>query len=83
MSSFCTDSVWDRSEDENKSCSVGVVQVYTDNTVTTLKANATVAYPVHVTHLYFTKEFCWYKIYYGDIIAGLLPVSTAAQVNGA
>lgn len=57
--------------------------MYTDKTAPKLKANATVTYPVHVTLLNFTNEFRRYSIDDGHTLTGLLPLSTAAQIDCA
>lgn len=75
-----TDSVWVNRESDEKSCFVGMVQVYTDKFATTLKANATVVYPVRVTLLSYTSEFCCYLAEHGHTFAKLQPVSAAAQL---
>lgn len=56
-----------------KSCTlVGMVQVYSDNTATTLNTNMIVAYPVHVLLLNFTKEVCQLLMNFGHTLVGLL-----------
>lgn len=56
---------------------VALVQVYSDKPATTLKANATVAYPVNTVLLNFSKEFRRYLIDHGHTLVELLPVSTS------
>ena len=65
----------DDNEDLPKSF-VGMFQLYTDKTATTLKANATVAHPVHVVLLNVTREFRLKLINGGHTLVGLLPVAT-------
>lgn len=48
---------------------VGMVEVYSNNTATTLKGNAIVAYPVHFVLLTFTKEFRRYLVDHGHTLA--------------
>lgn len=51
-----------------------MVQVYTDKTTSTLKANAILAYHGHVVFLNFTQMFCRLSIHHGYTFVGLLPV---------
>lgn len=51
-----------------------MTQVYSHKIATTLKANATVAYPIHPFLLTFTKDFQRFLIDYGHTIPGLLLV---------
>lgn len=53
-----------------------MVEVYSDETATTLKEKATVDYPVHEVLMNFTKELRQYLIDHGHTLAGVLPVST-------
>lgn len=53
---------------------VGVMQLCSDNTATPSKTDATVAYPVHIVLLNFTKEYRRFLIDHGHILVGLLPV---------
>lgn len=52
-----TSNVWKDIEIDKKACYASMVQMYTDETATILKANAVVAYPVHMTLPSFTKYF--------------------------
>lgn len=54
---------------------VRMVQLYTDKTVTSLKANAVVVYPVQVVSLNFTLEFCQFFIDHRLTFVKLLPIS--------
>lgn len=81
MSSLSVDSVLVESESDKKPRFAGMVQVYTDKTATTVKAFATVTYPVRVTLLNFTNELRRYLSDNGHTFAGLLLVSTAAQLD--
>lgn len=83
ISSPCTDCEWVECEPDNKPSFVGIVYVCTDKTATILKANATVAYSVHVILLNYTKEFCQYLIDHEHTFARLLPVFTASDLNFA
>lgn len=67
-------TVWSDSIDGSDLSSVGMVQVYTDRTVTALTSNAVVAYPVHVVLSNFTKTFLQFLVYHGYTFSGLLPV---------
>lgn len=80
-SSPSTNSVWVENENDEKPCFLGMVQVYTDTTASTLEANAMVAYAVHVKLQNFTYEFRRNLIDHGHPFAGLLHVCTAAQVD--
>lgn len=51
-------------------------QIYTDKTVTSLKANVIDAYPVHFLLLIFTKPFCWFLIENGCTFARYLTICT-------
>lgn len=55
---------------------VGVLQLYSDKTATTLKANTIVAYHVHVVLLNFVEKFYLYLFDHGYTLVGLLPIST-------
>lgn len=52
-----------------------MVQVYSDETATTPKANAIGAYPIDFVLLKFTIEVCQHVIDHGYALAGLLTVS--------
>lgn len=70
---------WNEKEGEEKLSFVGMLQVYTDKTATSLKANAVVAYPVHVVLLNFTQTFRRFLIDHGHTFVGLLPVCTTTD----
>lgn len=53
-----------------------MVQVYTDKSVTAIKANAVLAYFVYVVLLKFTNDIFRFLIDYAYIFAGLHPVDT-------
>ena len=63
-----------------KSC-VGFLQIYTDKTVTTLKANALVAYPIHIVFANATVKFRRFLIDNGHTIVGFLPVEFRTFVD--
>lgn len=79
MSTISIDSVWVKSEKNEKICFLGLVQVYTDKAGTTLKAYTTVSCSVHGTLLSFRKEFCFCLVKPGHSLAELLPLSIASQ----
>lgn len=56
---------------------VGVIQTYSDKTVTILKANATVGYPVHIVLLNYAKDLQRFLVDHGQTMIGLLPVSVS------
>lgn len=61
-----------------------MVQVYSSKATTILKGNTTVAYPVHILLLRFTKDFQSFLIDNWYTIIGLLPVSvfeSAAKIR--
>lgn len=62
---------WSENGDGEANSIVGMLQKYTDKTVTTFKASAIVAHPVHVVFLNFTKHFRWYLIDHGNTPVGL------------
>lgn len=81
MSSSFTGSIWAEHENDEKACFSGMLQGYTDKTANTLKANATVAYPMHVALLNFTKEYFYYLVNHEHTSTVLLPLPTAVQVD--
>ena len=54
---------------------VGFLQVYSDKTATTLKANAMVAYPIHVVFLNCSASFRRFLINREYTLVGFLPVA--------
>lgn len=61
---------------------IGIFQVYTNKTTTTVKANGAVACQINLVLLSFSKAFKWYLIAYGYTLAKLLSVSTLDLPNG-
>lgn len=53
---------------------IGLVQIYTDKTVTTFKSNSLVAYPINVVFLNFKPRFRRFLIDNGYTLIGFLPV---------
>lgn len=72
-------ALWVDNDLDNDHSFVGMIQVYTDKTSTTLKSNAIVRYPVHTELLNVTKEFRRYLIDHGHTLAALLPVSASQK----
>lgn len=81
MSSANKNVEYNESICEKNSSFVHIVEVYRDKTATTLKANATVANPVHVIFFNFMKEFCRCLSDHGHTLAGLLPVTIFSIVQ--
>lgn len=75
------DVTWNEDFGNDESSFVGMLQLYSDKTATTLKASATVAYPVHLVLLNFTAEYRRHLIDHGYTIVGLLPVSASESTE--
>lgn len=69
--------VWTEIIEQDNLPFMGMIQNYSDRTMTTLKANATVPHPVHVILLNFSEEFQRYLTYHIYTFVGLLPVSSS------
>lgn len=71
-----------RNENTDESFSfLGMLQVYSDKTVTNLKAAATVAYAAHIVLLNFIKDFQMFLINRGHTIVEKLPVSVSQSAE--
>lgn len=73
---FRSDNLYDKNNNF-----VGIVQLYSDQTATTLKATDIVAYPVHTVLLNFTTKFHHYLTDNRHALVSLLPVSTL-EISG-
>lgn len=62
---------------EKNSPFAAMIQIYSHETATSLKAKTTVVYPVHNVLLKFTKDFRRPLINHGHATADLLPVSVS------
>lgn len=74
--------LWNCILSEAMACFVGIIQIYTDQTATTLIANFTVANLVHFVLQSFSDEFRRYLINQVLTLAGRLLVSTLESSNG-
>lgn len=72
---------WSGNKDRGDNSLSGMLQKYTDKTVTSLNANTVVSYPVHVKFLKFKNECCRYLIDSGHMLVGLLPVFTFVNTS--
>ncbi len=77
MSSSSADVVWHN--DRHKKSFIGYLQLFTDKTVTSLKASGMVAHAVHATFINFSKDFRRFLIRNGHTIIGFLPTSSIAS----
>lgn len=81
MHSSARNVFWSKIEDRWGNSFVGMLPIYTDKTVSTLKTNTIVAYPVHVVFLCYTNRYHRYLIDWGHILVGLFLVSTLTDTS--
>lgn len=82
MKSKGQNGAWWNDSDKNFPRSfVGLVQLYSDKTATTLKANALVAYPIHAVLLNFSLTHRRFLIDNGYTIVGFLPVGAGGYLD--
>lgn len=67
---------WTDLDDPKPTSFVGLVQIYSDKTATTLKANALIAYPIHAVLLNCSLRHRRYLIDNGYTLVVFLPVGT-------
>ena len=74
MSSEEASIEWNQSRSTTPNSFIGMLQIYTDKTATTLKSQSLVGYPIHVTFLNVTIQFRRFLIDHGYTLVGFLPV---------
>lgn len=65
---------WNQSRDSMPKSFIGMLQIYTDKTATTLKSQSLVGYPIHVTFLNVSVQLRRFLIDHGYTLVGFLPV---------
>lgn len=70
-------AIWNENTEKENSAFICMTQVNSSETVTTIKANFTITYPVSIALLNFTKDFRRFLTNHRNTIVELLPVSVS------
>lgn len=76
MASKNSKSMWIEDVEVQSSSFIGFIQLYSDKTAMSLKANSMLAYPIHAVLLNSTPKFRRWLIDRGQTLVGFLPVQS-------